>query len=491
MADPRAFVTLPRVEAPKRPAGERIRDWNEFYEPVPEDTLKDQASRCMDCGVPFCQADTGCPVQNLIPDWNELVREGRWRQALAALHSTNNFPEFTGKLCPAPCEPACVLGIIEEPVTIKSIEMAIIDRGFAEGWVQPQPPIVESGKRVAIVGSGPAGLAAAQRLRRKGHGVVVFEKADRIGGLLRYGIPDFKMEKSVIDRRLDQMRAEGVDFRTGVNVGVDVTLEELRAEFDAVCVAIGAEKPRPMEVPGTDLDGVHFAMDYLVQQNRRLAGDAIDPREEITAAGKRVVVIGGGDTGSDCLGTAHRQDAEAVYQFILYPEPGAERDASTPWPYWPLKLMHSHAHEEGGDREWSVVVTGFSGENGRVSRLHATRVEVERIPGQRSRVTPIPGTEFDFGVDLVLIAIGFAGTIQEGLVEASGLPRDELGNLSADSSYRTPVDGVWAVGDAQRGASLIVWAIREGRDAAEDIDRWLMAGGEKLAANSYQLSESG
>jgi glutamate synthase (NADPH) small chain len=369
-----------------------------------------------------------------------------------------------------------VLGIIEDPVTIKSIEMSIIDRGFAEGWVEPQPPRLETGKRVAVIGSGPAGLAAAQNLRRLGHAVTVFEKTDRIGGLLRYGIPDFKMEKSVIDRRLEQMEAEGVEFRTGVNVGVDVTLDELRREYDAVCVAIGAEAPRPMEVPGTELEGVHYAMDYLVQQNRRLAGDEVPDEEVISAAGKRVVIIGGGDTASDCLGTAHRQDALSVHQFILYPQPGEERDPSTPWPYWPLKMMDSHAHEEGGEREWSVIVTGFSGENGVLKQLHAVRVEVERVPGQRSRINPVPGTEFSFEVDLVLLAIGFTGPVREGLVDTFGLEVNALGTLTANREYRTNVEGVWAVGDAQRGASLIVWAIREGRDAAADIDRWLSTG---------------
>jgi glutamate synthase (NADPH) small chain len=473
MADPKAFLNLPRIDAPKRPPTERKQDWKEFYTPLPIVDLRGQAARCMDCGVPFCQADTGCPVQNLIPDWNEMVREDRWRDALVSLHTTNNFPEFTGKLCPAPCEHACVLGLIEEPVTIKNIEMAIIDRGFQEGWVQPAPPAYETGRRVAVVGSGPAGLAAAQNLRRRGHAVTVFEKADRPGGLLRYGIPDFKMDKGVIDRRLEQMEAEGVEFRTGVEVGVDVTLEQLREEYDAVCLAIGAEAPREMEVPGRELRGVHFAMDYLVQQNRRLAGDEVPAEEAIDAAGKRVVIIGGGDTGSDCLGTAHRQGAAAVHQFILYPQPGAERDPTTPWPEWPLQLMDSHAHEEGGEREWGVIVTGFSGDEGHVRKLHAVRVEVERVPGQRSRVTPVPGTEFSFDVDLVLLAIGFVGPDRRGAVESFGVELDARGNIAAGRDYRTRVDGVWAVGDAQRGASLIVWAIREGRDAAAEIDRWL------------------
>jgi glutamate synthase (NADPH/NADH) small chain len=482
MADPKAFLSLPRIDQPTRPPAVRKQDWEELYTELPEATLKGQAARCMDCGVPFCQADTGCPVQNLIPDWNELVREDQWRDALTALHSTNNFPEFTGKLCPAPCEQACVLGIIDEPVTIKSIEMAIIDRGFAEGWVRPQPPARETGKRVAVVGSGPAGLAAAQNLRRKGHGVTVYEKADRLGGLLRYGIPDFKMAKDAIDRRLEQLRAEGIAFRTGVEVGVDLSFEKLRRENDAVCISIGAEAPRPMDVPGVELDGVHYAMDYLIQQNRRVAGDGLLPEEEVTATGKRVVIIGGGDTASDCLGTAHRQGAEAVHQFILYPEPGAERDPTTPWPYWPLKLMSSHAHEEGGEREWSVIVTGFSGVDGRVTTLHAVRVQVDRVPGQRARISPLPGTEFTFDVDLVLLAIGFAGPTRAGLLESAGLALDSRGNLAAGPGFRTNREGVWSVGDAQRGASLIVWAIREGRDAADDIDRWLTA--ESLARSA-------
>ncbi|MQA88610.1 MAG: glutamate synthase small subunit [Gemmatimonas sp.] len=475
MADPKAFMSLPRVDIPKRPPAERKCDWKEFYRPLPVVTLKEQAARCMDCGVPFCQADTGCPVQNLIPDWNELVREDRWREALVSLHSTNNFPEFTGKLCPAPCEQACVLGIIEEPVTIKGIEMAIIDRGFDEGWVQPQPPLKETGKRVAIVGSGPAGLAAAQNLRRSGHRVTVFEKMDRLGGLLRYGIPDFKMEKPAIDRRLEQMVAEGVVFRTNVEVGRDVALEQLQDAHDAVCLAIGAEDARPMEVPGADLEGVHYAMEYLIQQNRLIAGDPVPEEHRITAQGKHVIIIGGGDTASDCLGTVHRQGAVSVHQFILYPEPGLDRDEATPWPYWPLKLMDSHAHEEGGEREWSVIVTGLSGTDGRVKKLHAIRVEVERVPGARSELTPLPGTEFEFDVDLVLVAIGFVGPTRDDLVDTAGLNVDPRGNLAVDATYRTNLDGVWAAGDAQRGASLIVWAIREGQDAATDIDRWLTA----------------
>ena len=471
MADPKAFLKLPRIDFPKRPVAERKHDFKDLYKPLPIVTIREQASRCMDCGVPFCQGDTGCPVQNLIPDWNEMVREDRWRDAIVSLHATNNFPEFTGKLCPAPCEQACVLGLIETPVTIKNVEFSIIERAYADGLVQPQPPKFESGKRVAVVGSGPAGLAAAQTLRRAGHGVTLFEKADRIGGLLRYGIPDFKMEKWLIDRRIAQMEAEGVEFRTSVNVGLDVTLEQLRGEYDAVCIAIGAEAPRTMEVPGMDLDGVHYAMEYLTQQNRRIAGDYVPEEGAITAKGKRVVVIGGGDTGSDCLGTAHRQEAAEVYQFILLPEPTKERDPSTPWPYWPLKLMNSHAHEEGGEREWNVIVKGFSGENGRLTKLHAVRVEMTGF----MQFEEIPGTEFEFEVDLAIFAIGFMGPKHDGLINEGRVPVDGRGNI-ASRGYKSHVDGVWAVGDARRGASLIVWAIREGRDAAIEIDQYLTAG---------------
>jgi glutamate synthase (NADPH) small chain len=475
MVDPRGFMKLKRVDPPRRPVPLRVLDWREFYQPLPEQTLRDQGARCMDCGVPFCQGDTGCPVQNLIPEWNELVVRGRWREALTALHQTNRFPEFTGRLCPAPCEAACVLGLIDKPVTIKSIEQAIIDRGFEEGWVTPQPPARETGRRVAIVGSGPAGLAAAQTLRRIGHGVVVFEKDDRIGGLMRYGIPDFKMEREVLDRRLEQLYAEGIDFRTGVEVGRDISIGRLRAEFDAVLLATGAQQGREMNVPGRELHGIHMAMDYLVQQNRRVAGDRVDPAASISAEGKRVVVIGGGDTGSDCIGTAHRQGALEVIQLVLYPAPPLERDPSTPWPYWPLQFSSSHAHEEGGRREWSVLTRGFSGENGHVRKLHLVRVDVQRQPVGRPKFIEVPGSECEIEADLVVLAIGFSGPTGEDLYRELAVERDARGSVIVDAQHRTKVEGVFAAGDLDRGASLIVWAIREGQDAARAIDDYLAA----------------
>jgi glutamate synthase (NADPH/NADH) small chain len=427
----------------------------------------------MDCGVPFCQGDSGCPVQNMIPDWNDLVHRGRWQDALKMLHSTNNFPEFTGRLCPAPCESACVLGVIDDPVSIRVIEWNIIDRGFDAGLVKPILPEKRTGRRVAVVGSGPAGLAAAQQLCRLGHSVTLFEKEDRIGGLLRYGIPDFKMEKRILDRRLDQMRAEGVEFKTGVHVGKNPTLKALKSEFDAVCLTIGAMKPRELPVAGRDLDGVHLAMDYLTQQNRLNAGDSLRPGERrIAAEGKRVVIIGGGDTGSDCLGTAHRQGAREVHQFEILPQPPPHRDQSTPWPYWPMQLRSSHAHEEGCDRQWSVSTTHFSGSNGRLERLHAIRVAQEMNNAGHIRFAPQPGTEFEIQAELILLAMGFVGPITDGLTEL-GVQLDARGNIAVDGRQMTNVDGVFAAGDAKRGASLIVWAIREGRDAARGIDQYL------------------
>ena len=458
----------------RRPVEARVHDWKEFYEPIAEDALKAQGSRCMDCGVPFCQGDTGCPVENLIPEWNDLVHRGRWIDALKALHTTNNFPEFTGRLCPAPCESACVLGIIDDPVSIRVIEWNIIDKGFAEGWVSPILPVSETGLRVAVVGSGPAGLAAAQQLRRAGHEVTVFEKADRIGGLLRYGIPDFKMEKWVLDRRLDQMIAEGVTFRTNVDVGRDLSVEELRQSFDAICLAGGAMAPRDLPVPGRELSGVHFAMDYLTQQNKINAGDPPPPpAERLTAEGKRVVIIGGGDTGSDCLGTTHRQGAKEVYQFELLPQPPPQRAESTPWPLWPMQLRSSHAHEEGCKREWSVSTTKFTGRKGRVEKLHAVRVNFQKDDQGRSRMVEIPDTAFELDVDLVLLAMGFAGPEKRGLLTDLEVTLDARGNVAVDENYMTNVDGVFAAGDMKRGASLIVWAIAEGRKAAAGIERYL------------------
>jgi glutamate synthase (NADPH/NADH) small chain len=455
------FITIQRADPTRRAVTERTRDWLEMYEPSSNETLRAQGGRCMDCGVPFCQGDTGCPVQNVIPEWNALVRADRWREAAAALHATNNFPEFTGRLCPAPCESACVLGVIEQPVAIRSIEQAIADRAIGEGWVIARPPARETGYRVAVVGSGPAGLSAAQQLRRAGHRVVVFEKADRVGGLLRYGIPDFKMNKAVLDVRVRQLVDEGVVFETGVDVGADISADALRADFDAVLLAGGATQPRDLRVSGRDLGGVHLAMDFLSQQNRRVAGDRIDPITEISASGKRVVVIGGGDTGSDCVGTAHRQGATEVHQLEVLARPPVDRDASTPWPLWPHRLRTTHAHEEGGVREWSVSTTRLSGQDGRVATLHGTRTDT--------------GDEVRLDVDLVLLAMGFTGPVREGLLGELGVAFTARGAVATDADHMTNVDGVFAAGDMRRGASLIVWAIREGRDAAASIDRCLAA----------------
>ena len=476
MGDPKGFLTIRRAAPTRQPVEERVRHWREFYVTLPGQSFQEQGARCMDCGVPFCQGDTGCPVRNVIPEWNDLVSRGRWREALIALEATNNFPELTGRLCPAPCESACVLGLIEQPVAIRHIEQAIADHGFDEGWITPRLPREETGKRVAVVGSGPAGLAAAQQLRRRGHAVVVFEKADRIGGLLRYGIPDFKLEKAVIDQRLTQLEAEGVVFRTSVDVGEDVAADELRRDFDAICLAGGAQAARDLPLPGRELGGIHLAMDYLTQQNRRLAGDAVDPAETITAQGKRVIIIGGGDTGSDCAGTCHRQGARSVQQFVLYPQPPLERSATTPWPLWPMQLRSSHAHEEGCEREWSVATTAFSGVHGQVRKLHAVRVTVEATAGGPVHVAPLPGSELEMDADLVLLAIGFQGPEPSRLLADLGVRRDVRGNVITDEAHRTSADGVFAAGDVRRGASLIVWAIREGRDAAESIDHYLRRG---------------
>jgi glutamate synthase (NADPH/NADH) small chain len=464
MPDTIAFLTEPRETAPRRPAADRVRDWFEIYLPFPEQKLRTQALRCMDCGVPFCH--NGCPLTNLIPDWNDMVARGNWRAAVRQLHATNNFPEFTGRICPAPCEASCVLGIHTPPVTIKQIEKTIIDRAFDEGFVTPEPPSTRTGKRVAIIGSGPAGLAAAQQLARAGHEVTVFEKADRIGGLLRYGIPNFKMEKRLIDRRLEQMRAEGVRFRTGAHVGVNVAVEDLRREHHALLLAGGAEHPRDLRVPGRELDGIHFAMEFLPQQNRRNEGDDVPAEKAILAGGKRVVIIGGGDTGADCLGTCHRQGALSVTQFELLPKPPDERSPATPWPLWPMQLRIEGAHEEGGMRDWSVSTVRFAGdEDGRVKRLHAGRVD--------SRLQPVPGTEFTVDADLVLLAMGFLGPVRTGLIEQLGVKLDQRGNVSTGDNYMSSVPGVFAAGDMRRGQSLVVWAIAEGRKAAHAIDKYL------------------
>ncbi|MBX5494454.1 MAG: glutamate synthase subunit beta [Bryobacteraceae bacterium] len=462
------FLEYRREVPSRRPVAERINDWFEIYQPFPEEKVRTQGARCMDCGVPFCHS--GCPLNNIIPDWNDLVYRDRWRDAIRVLHSTNNFPEFTGRVCPAPCEAACVLGINEPPVAIKLIERSIIDHAFKEGWIVPQPPQVLTGKRVAIVGSGPAGLAAAQQLRRAGHDVTVFEKADRIGGLLRYGIPDFKMEKHLIDRRLEQMTAEGVKFVTKAHVGQNVPVEDLRKEFDAIVLAGGAEQPRDLRVPGRELKGIHFAMEFLPQANRRVAGDTIPESEAILATGKNVIIIGGGDTGADCLGTSHRQRAKSVYQFEIMPKPPEERSPNTPWPLWPLQLRTESSHEEGGIREWSIGTTAFTGdENGHVRKLHAVRL------GPPPRFEPIPNTEMTFDVDLVLLAMGFTGPVRSGMLEQLGVELDARGNVKCDENYMSSVPGVFAAGDMRRGQSLVVWAISEGRKAAESVDRWLRA----------------
>jgi glutamate synthase (NADPH/NADH) small chain len=458
------FLEHTRELPQRRPVAERVNDWFEVYQDFPDERAATQGARCMDCGVPFCH--NGCPLNNVIPDWNDLVYHGRWREAIRALHATNNFPEFTGRICPAPCEAACVLGINEPPVTIKVIEKQIIERGFREDWIRPEPPLARTGKRVAVVGSGPAGLAAAQQLNRAGHSVTVFEKADRIGGLLRYGIPEFKMEKWLLDRRLKQMIAEGIEFRTNVHVGQAIPGEELREDFNAILLAGGAEQPRDLAVPGRELKGIHFAMEFLPQQNKRCAGDMV--ANQILATGKRVVIIGGGDTGADCLGTSHRQKPMSVHQFEILPMPPSDRAAHTPWPLWPLQLRSESSHEEGGIRDWSIATTSFRGdERGRVRQLHAIRV------GPPPKFEPIPGTEFSMDVDLVLLAMGFTGPVRGGILDQLGVNLDARGNVATGADHMTNSPGVFAAGDLRRGQSLVVWAIAEGRNAAASIDRYL------------------
>jgi glutamate synthase (NADPH) small chain len=472
MPDPWGFVKIKKQLPPKRPVQIRIRDWYEVYEPAPESTVKSQASRCMDCGIPFCH--NGCPLGNLIPEWNDLVYRDHWREAIERLHATNNFPEFTGKLCPAPCEPSCVLGIWEDSVTIKQIEMSIIDHAFNEGWVQPQPPETRTGKRVAIVGSGPAGLAAAQQLNRAGHHVTVFEKSDRIGGLLRYGIPDFKMDKGILDRRLDLLADEGIEFVTGADIGGTIPADELTADFDAVVLTIGALKPRDLPIPGRELGGIHFAMDYLEQQNRILAGEHVPDHERIDAKGKRVVIIGGGDTGADCFGTAIRQGAADVIQFQRWPEPPQQRKPENPWPEPPEIFQYSPAHEEGGLREFAMATRSFSGQNGQVTTLHGARYEVIPTESGRPKLAEKAGTEFDMPVELVLLAIGFAGSEAGGIAFQLDLEMSERGTIKTDEHHMTSTPGVFAAGDASRGQSLIVWAITEGREVAHQVDCHLM-----------------
>ncbi len=464
MGKPTGFKEYTRETPTRRPVAERVDDYFEVYQPFPEENVRTQAARCMDCGIPFCH--TGCPVNNIIPDWNDLVYNDQWKDAVRVLHSTNNFPEFTGRICPAPCEAACVLGINEPPVTIKLIEKTIIEHAWKEGWIKPELPETLTGKRVAVIGSGPAGLAAAQQLARAGHSVTLFEKSDRIGGLLRYGIPDFKMEKNVLDRRLHQMAAEGVEFKTNAHVGVNVSVEDLRKEFHAILLSGGAEAPRDLKVPGRELKGIHFAMDFLPQQNKRIAGDHVPG--QILATGKKVVIIGGGDTGADCLGTCHRQKAASISQFEIMPMPPQERHASTPWPLWPLQLRIESAHEEGGRRDWALNTTKFVGdENGNVKELHGIRV------GPPPKFEAQPGTETVIETDLVLLALGFTGPVKQGLLDQLGVELDSRGNVATKGNYGSSVPGVFAAGDMRRGQSLVVWAIAEGRSAAAAIDHYL------------------
>jgi glutamate synthase (NADPH/NADH) small chain len=465
------FLELQRIQEAAEPANERVRHYREFVLTLRDDEASKQGARCMDCGIPFCQS--GCPVNNIIPDWNDLVYRHQWKHALDVLHQTNNFPEFTGRVCPAPCEAACTLNINNDPVGIKSIEHFIIDKGWQEGFVVPLPPAVKTGKRVGVIGSGPAGMACAQQLARAGHDVTLFEKADRIGGLLRYGIPDFKMEKHLIDQRMAQMSAEGVRFRPNAHVGVNVDAQALLAEFDAIVLTGGAEAPRDLVVPGRDLDGVHFAMEFLPQQNKVVAGDSVP--QQITATGKHVVVIGGGDTGSDCVGTSNRHGAASIMQFELLPQPPEHENKPLVWPNWPIKLRTSSSHEEGCDRDWSVTTKRFEGSNGKVEKLIAARVEWHRDGNGPPKMVEIPGSEFELKADLVLFAMGFVGPVQTGLLEQFGVERDARSNVKADTdSYQTSVPKVFAAGDIRRGQSLVVWAIREGRQAARSVDQFLM-----------------
>jgi glutamate synthase (NADPH/NADH) small chain len=476
MGNPTGFLEYTRETPARRPVIERVNDWFEVYQDFAEDSLKNQAARCMDCGVPFCH--TGCPVNNLIPDWNDLVMRGRWSEAIRSLHSTNNFPEFTGRICPAPCEAACTLNIDDNPVTIKTIECAIVDRGWEEGWILPQPPEQKTGKTVAVVGSGPAGMACAQQLARAGHAVTLIEKQDRIGGLLRYGIPDFKMEKHLIDRRVAQMAVEGVTFRTNTEVGKDVSIDVLLADYHAVVLTGGAEWPRNLDVVGRDLDGIHYAMDFLTQQNRRDAGDdeaAAAPNGTISAKGKHVVVVGGGDTGSDCIGTSARQGAASITQVEIMPKPPVKENKAMVWPDWPTKLRSSHAHDEGCEREWAVLTKTAIGSEGRVQALDCVRVAWERTPDGRMTMKEIPGSEFRMKADLVLLAMGFLGPRRGALLTQAGVELDPRGNVLANTvEYRTSRDGLFAAGDMRRGQSLVVWAIREGRQCARAVDQFLM-----------------
>jgi len=475
MGKPTGFMEIARQERTTTQVKERIKHYQEFTIPLKAEAVSQQGARCMDCGIPYCHQ--GCPVNNMIPDWNDLVYHGQWRKALEILHSTNNFPEFTGRICPAPCEAACTLNLMEQPVTIKMIECAIIDRAWAEGWLEPQIAQRSTGKRVAIVGSGPAGLACAQQLVRAGHTVSVYEKADRIGGLLRYGIPDFKLEKRLIDHRIAQMKAEGVIFRPNSHIGVHIPASSLLENHDALVLAAGSEQPRDLLVPGRELQGVHFAMEFLPQQNRRVAGDNI--AQPISAQNKQVIVIGGGDTGSDCIGTAIRQGAASVTQLEILPKPPEKENKELTWPYWPNKLRTSSSHEEGCRREWSVATKAMTGDHGQVKQLHLIRVDWHRQANGQWHLKEIAGSEFTLKADLVLLAMGFVHPIHEGLLKELAISLDKSGNVNANTdNYQTSVDKVFAAGDMRRGQSLVVWAIREGRQAANAVDTYLMGHSE-------------
>ncbi len=473
MGKPTGFLEYERKDPPKRPVEERIKDFREVEQLLPIEELEIQAARCMDCGVPYCHS-FGCPLSNRIPDWNDMVYRGLWKRALDLLHSTNNLPEITGRVCPAPCEAACTLSINQPSVTIRHIELQIVERGWKEGWIVPETPPYRTGKRVAVIGSGPAGLAAAQQLARAGHEAVLFEKSDRIGGILRYGIPDFKLEKWVIDRRMEQMKEEGVIFETEVNAGIDLSTHYLSRSFDAVVLTTGAGVPRDLKVPGRELKGIHFAMEFLTQQNHRVAGDPIPTEEEILAKDKKVVVIGGGDTGADCVGTSRRQGAKSIVQIELLPQPPKERPVNNPWPTWPQILRTSSSHEEGCERMWSILTKEFIGENGRVKGLRCVKLDWKTDESGKMSFTEIPNSEFILEADLVLLAMGFLHTEHGPLVEGFGLETDDRGNIKVDHNLMTNVPGVFAAGDTVLGASLVVRAISLGRKVAASVDEYLL-----------------